>query len=243
MALFYRSIEWWPVTDSPRDRLYEQFARIGKALASPARLELLDLLSQGEKTVEQLAAQARLGIKNASAHLRALRQAQLVETRKEAPYVHYRIADEGVLRIVRELQSLARQRLAEVERIARLYFESPSELEGIGPEELRQRLEAGEVTVLDVRPADEYRAGHIPGAVSMPVQELERRLVEIPRHRPVVAYCRGPYCVLAVEAVDALRRHGFTALRMEAGVPEWRLAGHPVDSATWIVPPVERPRT
>lgn len=213
---------------TPKDLLYHQFSRIGKALASPARLEILDLLSQGEKTVEQLAEQARLGIKNASAHLRTLREARLVEARKAPPYVLYRLADEGVLRMVRELQSLARQRLAELERITHLFFEAPGEMEPVGGGELLRRLEAGEVTLLDVRPAEEYRAGHIPGAVSIPVGELERRLAELPTDRPVVAYCRGPYCLFAAEAVERLRRHGFAARRMEDGVPEWRLAGLPV---------------
>jgi rhodanese-related sulfurtransferase/DNA-binding transcriptional ArsR family regulator len=215
---------------NPKDQLYDQFSRIGKALGSPARLEILDLLSQGEKTVEQVARDVRLGVKNASAHLRALRAARLVDTRRESPYVHYRLADEGVMRLVHELQALARQRLAEVDRIVSLYFEAPSELEGIGPDELRQRLQEGDVMVLDVRPTDEYRAGHIPGAVSMPLDELERRLAEIPRDRSVVAYCRGPYCMFAVSAVESLRRHGFEARRLEIGVPEWRLAGHAVES-------------
>jgi rhodanese-related sulfurtransferase/DNA-binding transcriptional ArsR family regulator len=216
------------VNDHPQTLLYDQFSRIGKALASPARLEILDLLSQGEKTVEQVSEQARLGVKNASAHLRVLREARLVETRKEPPYVLYRLADEAVLRVVRELQALARQRLAEVEQITRLYFESPSEMEQVDTGELVRRLEAGDVTVLDVRPDDEYRAGHIPGAVSIPMEELERRLAEVPRDRPVIAYCRGPFCVLAVEAAETLRRHGFAAYRLESGVPDWRLAGRPV---------------
>ena len=161
----------------PKDQLYDQFARIGKALASPARLEILDLISQGEKTVEHVAEQARLGIKNASAHLRALREARLVETRKDPPYVYYRLADDGVLRVVRELQTLAQQRLAEVEQITRLYFEARFEMEPIDGDELLRRIEAGGVTVLDVRPADEYRAGHIPGAVSMPIEEMELTFV------------------------------------------------------------------
>lgn len=213
---------------TPKDRIYDQFSRIGKALASPARLEILDLLSQGEKTVEQLAAEARLGIKNASAHLRTLREARLVEGRKEPPYVFYRLADETVSRVVRELQTLARERLAEVEGITRMYFESPADMEPIEPGELRRRLEAGEVTLLDVRPPDEYRAGHIPGAISMPLSELDRRLAEIRPDRPVIAYCRGPFCVFAVEAVEALHRRGYDARRMESGITEWRLAGQPV---------------
>ena len=212
----------------PKVLIYVQFARLGKALASPARLEVLDLLSQGEKTVELLAAEARLGIKNASAHLRVLREARLVESRKDPPYVVYRLADEAVVRLVRELQALARERLAEVEQITRLYFDAPAEMEAIDSAELQLRLRSGEVTVLDVRPSDEYRAGHIPGAVSIPVAELERRLAEIPPHRPVVAYCRGRFCVLALEAVETLRKHGYSAVRMDSGVPDWRLAGHPV---------------
>jgi rhodanese-related sulfurtransferase/DNA-binding transcriptional ArsR family regulator len=211
-----------------KDRIYDQFARIGKALASPARLEMLDLLSQGEKTVEQLAEQARLGVKNASAHLRVLREARLVESRKEPPHVIYRLADEAVLRVVRELESLAQLRLAEVEQISRLYFDAPSQLEPIDGAELLRRVEAGDVTVLDVRPQDEYRAGHIPGALSMPVEQLERRLSEIPADRPVIAYCRGPFCVFAGDAVEELRRHGYSAERMAEGLPDWRLAGHPV---------------
>jgi rhodanese-related sulfurtransferase/DNA-binding transcriptional ArsR family regulator len=211
-----------------KDQLYDQFSRIGRAISSPARLEILDLLSQGEKTVEQVAEQARLGIKNASAHLRALREARLVDTRKEPPYVHYRLADEDVMRVVRDIQALARARLAEVEQITRLYFDDPLDMEPVDADELLSRLEAGEVTVLDVRPLDEYLAGHVPGAVSVPVEELERRLGEIPRGRPVIAYCRGPYCVYAVEAVNTLRRHGFEAGRMEEGVPDWRLAGRSV---------------
>jgi rhodanese-related sulfurtransferase/DNA-binding transcriptional ArsR family regulator len=211
-----------------KDQLYAQFARIGKAISSPARIEILDLLSQGEKTVEQIAEQARLGVKNASAHLRALREARLVEARKEPPYVRYRLADESVFRLVRDLQALARERLAEIERIARLYFDDPQAMEPVGPEELLRRIHDGQVTVLDVRPADEYRAGHIPGAVSMPPDELEHRLAEIPRELPVIAYCRGPYCVYAVQAVERLRSEGYQAVRMESGVPDWRLAGFPV---------------
>lgn len=217
-----------PSNPTPKELIYDQFSRIGKALASPARLEMLDLLSQGEKTVEQLAGDARLGIKNASAHLRTLREARMVEARKESPYVYYRLADDAVLAVVRELQALARQRLAEVGQITRLYFEAPSDMEPINGDELLRRMEAGEVTVLDVRPPGEYQAGHIPGAVSMPLEELERRLSDIPANRPVIAYCRGPYCVFALQAVEMLRQHGIPAWRMEGGVPDWRLAGHAV---------------
>lgn len=214
-----------------KDQLYDQFARIGRALGSPARLELLDLLAQGGKTVEQLAEQARLRIKNASAHLRVLREARLVETRKEPPYVYYRLADPSVVRLLRELQTLAEGRLAEVEQISRLYFEEPDEMEPVGAEELLRRLEEDAITVLDVRPTDEYRAGHIAGAKSIPIEQLERRLAEVPRDRPVVAYCRGPYCVYALDAVELLRRHGHPARRLVGGLPDWRLAGHPIETA------------
>lgn len=211
-----------------KDQLYAQFARVGQTLSSPARIEILDLLAQAEKSVEAIAAEAGLGIKNASAHLRILRQARLVETRKEPPYVYYRLAGPAVFRLLRELQVLSRERLGEVEQVARLYLERRDELEPVDPEELRRRLDAGETTLLDVRPVDEYRAAHIPGALSIPIRELTQRLAEIPRNRAVVAYCRGPYCVYAVEAVEALREHGFSAARMEVGVPDWRLAGYPV---------------
>lgn len=214
-----------------KDQLYDQFARIGRALGSPARLEILDLLAQGEKTVEQLAEHARLGIKNASAHLRALREARLVETRKEPPYVYYRLADPAVVRLLRDLQGLAEARLAEVEQISRLYFEEREQMEPVGAQELLRRLEEGAVTVLDVRPVDEYGAGHVRGAISIPIGQLERRLTELPQDRPVVAYCRGRYCVYALEAVEVLRRHGYQARRMEGGFPDWRLAGHPVGTA------------
>lgn len=213
---------------TPKARVYAQFARIGKALASPARLEILDLLAQGEKTVEQLAEQAGLGVKNASAHLRVLRQARLVEARKAAPWVHYRLAGESVLSLSQALQGVAREQLAEVEQLARLYFEGRDGLEAIGAEELRKRMKKGEVTVLDVRPEAEYQSGHIPGALSVPAVELKRRLAEIPRGRPVVAYCRGPYCVMAIEAVTLLRRRGFEGRRLAGGLPEWRLSGQAV---------------
>lgn len=211
-----------------KDQLYAQFARVGQTLSSPARIEILDLLAQGEKSVEDIATEAGLGIKNASAHLRILRQARLVETRKEARYVYYRLAGPAVFRLLRELQLLSRERLSEVEQVARLYLERRDELEPVDPEELRRRVRDGAVTVLDVRPEDEYRAGHIPGALSMPIRELTQRLAEIPRDRAVVAYCRGPYCVYAVDAVGVLREHGFSAQRMEIGVPDWQLAGNPV---------------
>jgi len=211
-----------------KDPLYAQFARIGHAVSAPKRIELLDLLSQGEKTVEQLAEQSDTPVKNTSAHLRALRQARLVETRRAGAHVHYRLADDDVFHFLRDLQALARGRLAEVEQVATLYIDGRDELEPVTLAELRRRIRAGDVTVIDVRPEEEYRAGHIPGALSVPVAQLKRRLAEIPKKREVVAYCRGPYCVYSVEAVAVLRKHGYRARRADQGLPDWRASGLPV---------------
>jgi rhodanese-related sulfurtransferase len=211
-----------------KDPLYAQFARIGHAFASPKRIELLDLLSQGEKTVEQLAEQSAASIKNTSAHLRVLRQARLVETRRDGTYIYYRLGSDDVFQFLRDLQTLGRNRLAEVEQAANLYIDGRDALEPITLKELRRRLREGDVTVIDVRPTEEYRAGHIPGALSIPVNQLKRRLPEIPKGREVVAYCRGPYCVYSVEAVEILRKHGYKARRTGEGLPEWRASGLPV---------------
>ena len=211
-----------------KDPLYAQFARIGHAVASPKRLELLDLIAQGEKSVEQLAGQSATALKNTSAHLRVLRQARLVETRREGTWVFYRLADVDVLRFLRSLQALGRSRLAEVEQVASRFLDGRDELEPVSLEELRRRLREGNVTVIDVRPQDEYRAGHIPGALSIPVAQLGRRLAEIPKRREVVAYCRGPYCVYSVEAVELLRKRGYRARRIREGLPDWRARGLPV---------------
>jgi rhodanese-related sulfurtransferase len=211
-----------------KDPLYAQFARIGHALASPVRLELLDLLAQGEKTVEALAEQSAAGIKNASAHLRVLRQARLVETRRGGTYIYYRLADADVARCVRDLQELGRRRLAEVEQVAKQFIDDRDELAPVTVAELRKLVRDGEVSVIDVRPRDEYAAGHVAGALSIPVAELKRRLRELPKRREVIAYCRGPYCVFALEAVTLLRKHGFRARRSEEGLPAFRDAGLPV---------------
>jgi rhodanese-related sulfurtransferase len=214
-----------------KDPLYTQFARIGHAVASPKRIELLDLLGQGEKTVEQLAEQAATPLKNTSAHLRTLRQARLVDTRREGTYIYYRLAGDDVFRFLRTLQALGRARLAEIEQVTRLYLDGRDEFEPVTFPELRRRLARGDVTVVDVRPENEYRAGHIPGALSIPVAQLGRRLAEIPRRREVIAYCRGPYCVFAVEAVGLLRKRGYRARRTDEGFPDWRARGLPVSVA------------
>ncbi len=213
-----------------KDRIYQQVARVSKALAAPKRLELLDLLCQGPRTVEDVAQQANISVANASQHLRILRAAQLLHADKKGLFVEYRIADADVCTFYVALRRLAETRLAEVEQVTHAYFEKRGELEGIASAELVRRVKSGAVTVLDVRPAQEYRAGHIPGAISIPVDELANRLKELPKHRTIVAYCRGPYCVMAVDAVTLLRKRGFTAERMEHGVADWRARGWRVES-------------
>lgn len=213
-----------------KDAIYEQFARLGKAISAPKRLELLDLLCQGPRTVEALAAQAAISVANASQHLQVLRAARLVDAEKKGLYVEYRLADDDVCRFFFALRELAESRLAEVEHVAREYFEERGAMEAVEGNELLRRVKSGEVTVLDVRPPEEFRAGHIPGALSIPVGELKARLKELPRDRDVVAYCRGPYCVMAVEAVELLRKKGFKAHRMEQGVVDWRARGWRVET-------------
>lgn len=212
-----------------KDAIYEQFARIGKAVSAPKRLELLDLLCQGPRTVDALAQQAALSVANASQHLQVLRAARLVDAEKKGLYVEYRLADPDVCRFFLALRGLAEARLAEVDQVTRAYFDQRGVMEAVEADELLRRVKRGEVTVLDVRPAEEYRAGHIPGALSIPVDELKARLKELPKTREVVAYCRGPYCVMAVEAVELLRKKGFTAHRMEDGVADWRARGWRVE--------------
>ena len=208
-----------------KDEVYHQISRISKAASAPKRLELLDLLSQGPRTVEALADLAGTTVGNASQHLKILRAARLVDARKQGLYVEYRLADEEVARFFVALRGLARACLAEVDRVTREYFERRGLLEAVEGEELARRVRHGEVTVIDVRPVGEYEAGHIPGARSIPVDELAARLREIPRDREVVAYCRGPYCVMAVDAVEILKLNGFVAHRMEHGVADWRARG------------------
>jgi rhodanese-related sulfurtransferase/DNA-binding MarR family transcriptional regulator len=211
-----------------KNALYEQFARVGKALASPARIEMLELLAQGGRTVDQLAAEAALSTANASQHLQVLRRANLVEVTRRGASRSYALAGDDVFRLWTTLRELAQRRLAEIERVVDTYLHARGSLEAVTIAELRSRIRSGSVLLLDVRPEAEYRAGHIPGAVSMPLDQLGARMKEIPRRREVVAYCRGPYCVLAYEAVARLTAHGYKARRFEVGLPEWRLAGLPV---------------
>jgi rhodanese-related sulfurtransferase len=210
--------------------IYEQIARIGKAAASPSRLELLDLLSQGARTVEALAHETGQSVATTSHHLQVLRRARLVDARKAGVYVTYRLADAEVGGFFLHLRSLAESRLAEVEAVTRQYLEERGALEAVRTGELVKRVRAGDVTLIDVRPREEYLAGHLPGAISLPLADLKKRLRELPGTRDVVAYCRGPYCVMALDAVEILRRRGLRAHRLELGVPEWRAHGWRVET-------------
>ena len=212
-----------------KDRLFEQFARVGKALASPKRLEIVDLLAQGERTVEEISRETAMSVASASQHLQALKAARMVEARREGLYVHYRLADEDVFRTWQAVRALAESRLAELERVVETYLKDREALEALDATELMERLSDDGVIVIDVRPEEEYRAGHIPGARSVPLGVLEAALQTLPREREVVAYCRGPYCVFSDEAVAFLRARGYRARRLRQGLPDWRAAGMPVE--------------
>ncbi len=216
-----------------KSQLYEQFARIGKALDNPHRLELLDLLCQAERSVEDLAKEARLTVANASRHLGVLRSARLVETRKERVRVFYRLADEKVCAFFRSMLNFAETRLAEIDLIMRDYYDAPSLLNPVDRATLIEKSKQGKLIILDVRPVEEYRQGHLPSAQSIPLAELESRLTEIPQNCEIAAYCRGPYCVLAQEAVNRLRDKGYSAYRLADGVHDWREAGLPVESTAF----------
>jgi rhodanese-related sulfurtransferase len=211
-----------------KERLYSQFARLGKALASPARLELLDVLAQGERSVDDLARETALSLANASAHLQVLHRAELVASRKEGLRVYYRLADPAVLQLWVALRTAGERQLAEIDRLVATYLQGRQGLEAVSRDQLRRRLTDGATVVLDVRPAVEYRQGHIAGARSIPVDELDARLDELSPDQEIVAYCRGPYCVYADEAVALLRARGFAATRYDEGYPEWAAAGLPV---------------
>ncbi len=213
-----------------KDALYDQLARVGKALASPKRLELLDLLSQAPHTVEELAQAAELSVANASQHLKQLREARLVESSRRGLYVVCRLADDDVARFLVGLRGLAEARLAELPAAVRRVLGGRGSAEPVDGPELLARARRGEVVVLDVRPAEEFRAGHVPGARSIPLPELQARLGELPPGVTLVAYCRGPYCVYAADAVELLHRHGYAATRMDQGVAEWRSHGWPIET-------------
>jgi rhodanese-related sulfurtransferase/DNA-binding transcriptional ArsR family regulator len=215
-------------SESPRHVLFRQFAAVAKAAAHPHRLELLEQLAQGERSVDVLADRIRLSVANASQHLQHLRRGGLIAAERRGKFVFYRLANDAVLDLVAALRRVAEVQSAEVERVVRSYFEARDSLEPVTRAELKDRLRAGLVTVLDVRPPDEFALGHLPDAINVPLGDLERRLAELDPGREIVAYCRGPYCVLSYEAVARLRARGYTVRRLEDGYPEWRAAGFPV---------------
>ncbi len=215
---------------SPKQALYEQFAVVAKALGHPQRLELIEHLAQGPRSVDALAAKLGLPIANVSQHLQNLRRAGLVLSERDGKFVNYRIADAAALQAFAAIRAVAERHVAEVERIVRGYFDRRDDMEAVTRQELVERMRDGLVTVLDVRPADEFAMGHLPGAINVPLGELETRLPELDRSREVVAYCRGPWCVFSFEAVAALRGRGFSARRLQDGLPEWREAGLPVEA-------------
>jgi ArsR family transcriptional regulator len=216
---------------NPKRDLYVQFATVAKAIANEHRLELLELVAQGERSVEALAERSGLSIANASQHLQHLRRAGLVTARRQAKFVLYRLADDAVLTMVAAMHKVAERNLGEVERILRSYFYARDDLEPVSRAELNRRMKQGLVTVLDVRPEDEFALGHLPGARNVPLSQLKRLLSKLDRKTEIVAYCRGPYCVLSFEAVAQLRKLGFKARRLEDGLPEWKAAGLPVETA------------
>ena len=211
--------------------LFEQFARVGKALSSGKRLQMLEYLAQGERSVDALARMTGLSVANTSQHLQQLRQAGLASSRKEGLYVFYCLTGDSIVRLLAALRVVGEEHLAEVDKLIKLYFQSKDSLEPVPAKELLQRAKTGVVTVLDVRPPEEYAAGHIRGAINVPLAELTRRLHEIPSDKEIVAYCRGPYCLLAFEAVAQLRKKGRKARRLEDGFPEWKSAGLPIERA------------
>lgn len=218
-----------PSARATKDAVYEQLARLGKAMAAPKRIELLDLLSQGPRTVDRLAALAATTIANASQHLQVLKSARLVASEKRGLFVEYRLADDTVADLLVATRALGAARLAEIEQVTRSYQESRGALEAVDAKELLRRVRRGEVTLVDVRPTEEYQAAHLPGALSIPLPELEGRLGELPREREVVAYCRGPWCVMAMDAVGLLRARGLVAHRLALGVADWSARGGRVE--------------
>jgi len=213
----------------PKYLLYAQFAQVAKALSHPHKLELLELLAQRERSVEALAKVADISVANTSRHLQQLRRAGLVESRKEGLYVFYRVAGDDVIDLLGNLQRTGERHISEVNRVVMGYFNDRDSLEAVSRKELLQRSKDGLVTVLDVRPPEEYESGHIPGAINVPLAEIEQHLADLPKEQDIIAYCRGAYCVLAFEAVATLRDKGFKARRLEEGYPEWKAAGLPVE--------------
>jgi rhodanese-related sulfurtransferase/biotin operon repressor len=217
------------MSSNAKREVFANLARIGTALSSATRIEFLELLAQSERSVEQLANLTGTTVANTSQHLQKLRQAGLIVGRKQGLYVFYRLAGDEVVGLLSAVSRVGEAYVADVERIVRLYFAQKDEMEPVPAKELLERARKGLVTVLDVRPPEEYAAGHIRGAINIPLHQLEKRLKELPKRQEVIAYCRGPYCLMSYDAVALLRKKGIQARRMEAGLPEWRLAGLPVE--------------
>lgn len=216
---------------SPKQKLYEQFAIVAKALGHPQRLELIEHLAQGPRSVEALAMKLGLPIANVSQHLQTLRRAGLLSAERNGKFVNYRLVDDSGLAAFASVRTVAERHLAEVDRIVRGYFEARDDMEPVTRQELADRMRDGLVTVIDVRPPDEFALGHVPGAINVPLGDLPARLSELGKDKEVVAYCRGPWCVMSFEAVAALRSHGYAARRLADGMPEWRAAGMAVEVA------------
>jgi rhodanese-related sulfurtransferase/biotin operon repressor len=216
-------------SDPAKERLYQAIGRVAAALGSAGRLQLLEFVAQGERSVDALATMAGLSVANTSKHLQALRQAGLVSARKQGLRVYYEIAGDDVSLLLSALRGVAEHRAADVEKLLQAWLAHRDELEPVPAREVLERVKRGLVTVLDVRPAEEYAAGHVPGAINVPVERLEKYLSKLPKRKEVVAYCRGPYCLMSFEAVEKLRKRGFKAKRLENGYPEWRAAGLPVE--------------
>jgi len=216
---------------NPKLAVFEQFALVAKGVAHPHRLVLLEQLAQGERSVEVLADRTRMSIANASQHLQSMRRAGLIASRRHGKFVFYRLANDCVLDLLAAVRRIAELNIAEMDQVIRAYFQNRDDMEPVSRLELMDRLKAGLVTVLDVRPEDEFALGHVPGAINIQVKELKKHLANFERRQEIVAYCRGPYCVLSYEAVAMLRASGFNARRLEDGLPEWRAAGYPVDVA------------
>ncbi|TAM46720.1 MAG: ArsR family transcriptional regulator [Gammaproteobacteria bacterium] len=213
---------------SPKKQIFTHFAQIAKAIASPSRLELLEALAQGERSVEKLADATGISVANTSHHLQVLREGGLVRSRKEGQQVIYRLSDDEIPQMLGCLRRVGERHLAEVELVVREHFASEDGLRAVTHQELTALLKSGDAMVIDVRPPEEYEAGHIAGAVNIPLKLLSQHLADFPRRKEVVAYCRGPYCMLAVEAVKRLRKRGYRARRLEEGFPEWKAEGRPV---------------
>jgi ArsR family transcriptional regulator len=216
---------------SPKQAVFDHFAQVAKALGHGHRLAILEHLAQGERSVDALARLAGLSMANTSQHLKRLRAAGLVQSRKDGKHLYCRLSDDAVVDLLSALRTIAEHHLAEVEKVVASYFRARDSMEPVSHKDLVRRIREGTVTLLDVRPEDEFRMAHIPGAINIPLKDLEQRLGELPSGREVIAYCRGPYCVFSYEAVAALRDHGFRARRMADGYPEWKAAGHPVETA------------